>query len=519
MKKIFFALLLLGASFGLVLTALHKNSTESTPLSELKKQYSQKTKPSVEHSLFPQLKKKFTTPQQVTAACISCHNGRAQEVMHSSHWNWERTEYIPGKGIREVGKRNVLNNFCIGITSNEQHCAKCHVGFGYADTKSYFSDSLNVDCLACHDNSNTYMKASEKGGLPDTSVNLSFVAQHVGKPTRENCGVCHFYGGGNGNNVKHGDLEEVLFDASRDADVHMASSGANMQCVDCHTAQKHQMLGKLYSVSSMNRNRVECEQCHGTLPHNDNVLNDHTLKVACQACHIPMFARVSPTEMYRDWSTAGKLKDGKLYQVPDSNGNTIYNSEKGSFVWAKNVKPEYIWFNGTASHYLLGDTINPAVPVKMNELYGSYGDPDSKIIPVKIHRGKQIYDTQYDYLIQPETTGDDGFFKELNWEKASEKGMKAADLPFSGKYGFVETEMYWPVNHMIPPKEQAVSCTECHTRDNSRLANLKDFYMPGRDYDASVELFGKGILLLTLAGVVFHGGARIVMKRKKKESK
>ncbi len=31
--------------------------------------------------------------------------------------------------------------------------------------------------------------------------------------------------------------------------------------------------------------------------------------------------------------------------------------------------------------------------MKMNELFGSYDDPDAKIIPVKIHRAKQIYDT------------------------------------------------------------------------------------------------------------------------------
>ena len=48
-----------------------------------------------------------------------------------------------------------------------------------------------------------------------------------------------------------------MFDPTRDVDVHMASDGANMQCVDCHRAENHQMLGKVYSVSSMNRNRVD----------------------------------------------------------------------------------------------------------------------------------------------------------------------------------------------------------------------------------------------------------------------
>ena len=132
--------------------------------------------------------------------------------------------------------------------------------------------------------------------MPDPSVNLGYVAQHVGKPSRTDCGTCHFFGGG-GNNVKHGDLEEALFDPSREVDVHMASDGSDMQCVDCHTAQKHQMLGKMYSVSSMNRNRVACEQCHSSIPHTDDVLNNHTLKVACQTCHIPTYAKVNPTKL------------------------------------------------------------------------------------------------------------------------------------------------------------------------------------------------------------------------------
>ena len=56
-------------------------------------------------------------------------------------------------------------------------------------------------------------------------------------------------------------------------------------------------------------------------------------------------------------------------------------SIKGSFVWGKNVKPDYVWFNGTASHYLLGDTFDPSKPLVVNPLHGSYDDPDSKIDP------------------------------------------------------------------------------------------------------------------------------------------
>ncbi len=88
-----------------------------------------------------------------------------------------------------------------------------------------------------------------------------------------------------------------------------------------------------------------------------------------------------------DWSTAGKLKDGKPYETDDADGNHTYMSIKGSFTWGKNLEPEYVWFNGTADHYLIGDKIaDTTKPLQINKLFGSYADADSKIIPVKIHR-------------------------------------------------------------------------------------------------------------------------------------
>ena len=519
MKRILLALFLFGALTTMIVVALRPSSAEPTPLAKLTAQYAAKPKSSVDHSLFPQLRVRFARPQDVTAACITCHNGRAIEVMRSSHWNWERTEYVAGQGIRALGKKDILNNFCIGVAGNEQSCNRCHIGYGYADSTFDFKNPLNVDCLACHDNSGKYAKAAGGAGMPDPTVDLSEVAQHVGKPQRANCGTCHFFGGG-GNNVKHGDLESALFDAPRTVDVHMGSDGANMECVDCHTAVRHQMLGKMYSVSSMNRNRVECEHCHGNLPHADDVLNSHTLKVACQTCHVPVYAKVNPTKLSWDWSTAGRLKNGQPYEEKDASGTDVYMSIKGSFVWGTLVKPDYIWFNGTASHYLLGDTFDPSKPLELNALHGSYDDPDSKIYPVKIHRARQIYDTAYRYLIQPKLVsnkpGDGGYWAEFDWQRAAEEGMKQVGLPYSGQYGFARTEMTWPINHMVSPKNQTVACGECHTREHGRLAGLGGFYMPGRDYNPWVEYFGGGLLMLTLAGVMLHGGARLAAGRRQK---
>lgn len=481
-------------------------------LEELKHTYTFKKKPSVNHSALRELNKEFKSPQEVTEACLSCHTETHKEVMASSHWNWERVSYVDGRGISSAGKKNVMNNFCLGTTSNEQSCAKCHIGFGMSNNHFDFNNARNVDCMVCHDNSEEYLKGSAMAGYPDRMVNLTKVAQSVGGPRKSNCGSCHYFGGG-GNNVKHGDLDVALNSCSREVDVHMGANGMNMDCVDCHTAKNHQMLGKLYSVSTDNTNRATCEQCHSNTPHLNEVLNRHGSKVSCQVCHIPQYAKVNSTKMAWKWSDAGKLKNGKPFEEDDSLGNHNYMSIKGSFVWERNVRPDYQWFNGTANQYLLGDTIE-SVPVKMNTLHGSHNDRQSKIIPVKIHIGDQIYDKGYHRLVQPklygETKGDSAYWVDFNWGNAVKAGMKRSGIPVSGDYGFVETVMYWPVNHMVAPKELAVGCAECHTRENGRLATLTDFYLPGRDRNVTLDTVGYWLFIMALLAVFGHAGIRIL---------
>lgn len=503
----------------IAVNVFHREEPLNLSQYELKQQYAVKPKSSVDHSLFEVLQKQFTSPQEVTEACLTCHNQRHKEVIHSSHWNWERVAYVEGKGITSVGKKNVLNNFCIGSNANEQACAKCHIGFGMTNNSFDFNNARNVDCMVCHDGSEAYVKGASMAGYPDREVNFNLVAQSVGRPGKFNCGACHFYSGG-GNNVKHGDLEEALLACDRNTDVHMAANGINMECVDCHTADAHQIKGKLYSVSSTNVNRLHCKECHTNSPHLDDLLNRHNAKVACQTCHIPHYAKENATKMAWKWSEAGRLKEGKPYHDDDEAGNHTYMSIKGSFVWETNVKPEYFWFNGNASHYVLGDEVD-SLPVQMNRLYGDASDPKSKIYPVKVHRGDQIYDPETKLLIQPKLyapqKGDSAFWMDFDWHLASEAGMKRVGLPYSGKHLFVETEMYWPVNHMVAPKEQTVSCDQCHVRDNGRLAALAGFYMPGRDRNGMVDLLGNLLMFGSLLAVVLHALARVVASIRKDE--
>jgi hypothetical protein len=159
--------------------------------------------------------------------------------------------------------------------------------------------------------------------------------------------------------------------------------------------------------------------------------------------------------------------------------------------------------------------------VQINKLFGSYNDAESKIIPKKIHRGKQPYDIHYNRIVQAKLwdyeKGKGALWKDYDWQASISTAMDFLNIPYSGEYGFVETEMHLPVSHMVAPKEQVVTCKECHTRHNSRLAGLDDFYMPGRDRNKYADLGGTLLILFTLAGVLFHAAIRIVAHRRLKQ--
>jgi hypothetical protein len=230
--------------------------------------------------------------------------------------------------------------------------------------------------------------------------------------------------------------------------------------------------------------------------------------------------------MIWDWSTAGELDEsGKPKHWNDQDGNHKYLGIKGTFIWDNDIIPEYTWFNGTASHHLIEDQIDTAnLPLKLNTLIGAYciekdslNKKCSKIWPVKVHRGKQIYDPVNMTLIQPKlhakAKGEGAYWKDFNWDKASRIGMDNIGMDYSGEYDFVETEMTWPLNHQVAPKEDALSCKTCHTRSDSRLAALTDFYLPGRDRLAILDNIGIALIILSVIGVIIHSVLRIIYRK------
>ena len=69
-----------------------------------------------DHSKFKALQQSFASGPEVTRACLSCHTEAASQVHRTKHWTWE---FLNPTTEQRLGKKNVINNFCISVPSNE----------------------------------------------------------------------------------------------------------------------------------------------------------------------------------------------------------------------------------------------------------------------------------------------------------------------------------------------------------------------------------------------------------------
>lgn len=322
-------------------------------------------------------------------SCMVCHVSAGAEVMASAHWNWEGvSSNMEGHEGEVHGKTDLINNFCIAIPSNEGRCTQCHAGIGWKDKSFDFTSVGAMDCLICHDTTGTYKKGPKTAGAPDPTVDLQLVAKNVGKPSRANCGKCHFYAGG-GDNVKHGDLSSHLVNPTKEMDVHMDADGLNFTCQRCHEESEHGIEGM--PLHSTHEGSLDCSDCHGKENvHGIELIDNHLYRLSCQACHIPAFARSMPTKVEWYWDEAGKDVD----PIPtDEYGKPLYNKLKGRFVWGKSVRPELRWFNGKWKRMAVGTNDQyTELPANLAEPMGSLADPAAKLFPFKKMIGRQPAD-------------------------------------------------------------------------------------------------------------------------------
>ena len=485
-----------------------------------------------DHSKHAALQKAFSNGNQITEACLSCHSEAAEQFKKTIHWTWIGDTIEGGKQLGKAG--DSLNNFCLSTNKGaDKKCSSCHPGWN--------GKAEGINCLNCHsqkkvnwseafEDYNAFADSDDPGEKElarELQKEIQTAAQSITRPTRQNCGECHFKGGG-GDGVKHGDLDTSLTKPNKALDVHMGVDGQNFQCTRCHTTVQHHVAGRIYTKPAYSERKsliqddltakITCESCHSSTPHEKgHKANDHTDKVACQSCHIPEFARVLPTKLSWDWSKAGKLKDGKPYKEKGPTGTIDYMSIKGEMHWDTHVKPDYAWFNGAMKTMTVKDTIDPSQVVPVTQPVGDPHDPNSRIFPFKIHRGNQPYDKVNKNLLAPLLSGPDGYWTTFDWQRALTKGMAAMDIPYSGEFDFVHSTYYFPTTHMVAPKDNVVACNECHVRKKGRLANITGVYMPGRDRINVLDTMGWVAVLGALLGVCIHGLGRIFTNGRKED--
>lgn len=494
-----------------------------------------------DHGEFEVLRQSFATGPDVTRACLNCHTEAARQIHETIHWAWSFTHPDTGQ---QLGKRHLVNNFCMGVASNWARCTSCHAGYGWRDEDFDFSAEAKVDCLVCHDGTGTYEKFPAAAGHPAYEPrrfppgsgpvreppDLGRIARAPTAPDRRHCGACHFYGGG-GDGAKHGHLDSSLLEAPRSLDVHMAAEGENFSCQSCHTAGSHRIAGSRYHFQPSDpRGRVlpgrgepelgSCESCHDADPHGGLAglrLDRHAEVLACTSCHVPAFARGGvPTKVWWDWSTAGRLDaEGEPYVERDPQGKPSYSTKKGTMRWAENVVPEYYWYDGAMRYTLPGEPVDPQTTVQLNRIVGDRADPRARIWPFKTMRGRQPYDAQRRVLLLPQLFGQDvdAFWRSFDWGRALRAGAEAQGRAYSGEYGFVETAFHWPVTHMVAPAEASLACDACHRREG-RLTAVPGIYVAAADRVPFVDRLGMALVLFAVAGVAGHGGVRLVLARR-----
>jgi octaheme c-type cytochrome (tetrathionate reductase family) len=416
-----------------------------------------------DHGLLVKLPER-PSPRETTEACLACHGRVGEDLLATAHWNWKgQSPNLVGYQHRtDVSLQLIVNNYCIAIGSDPEACATCHIGYGWVDEGFDFSDPTNIDCLVCHDTTGSYRKDPLQAGMPLPEVDLVEVAHNVGRPTRATCGSCHFFSGG-APNAKHGDLEPALAAPSPELDQHMGRR--DMRCQDCHTTTRHRIAGMSMTAPAM-EGRVHCEQCHGFTPHGvsgmlGQHLDDHVRSIACETCHIPFFARSTPTLMHRDYSVAGedRPEERDRWDMP------TYDRRFGAIRWGMNEVPVYLWFDGTRRATLVGDKVSPSRGVLLNPPSGDRRNPAARIYPFKAHTAIQPYDADSRVLAVPKLSAD--YWLDFSWERAISDGMAAMGLDYSGRFGWVETTLYTGIHHGVAPAATALGCTDCHSAEGA----------------------------------------------------
>ena len=394
--------------------------------------------------------------------CLQCHTTQAHEVHASVMYQWEGATPDMTSGPEKQGKiSGAVNSYCINILGNWDACGNCHVGLGEPPTPEATQEQLeNIDCMVCHPQAYRRKKVDGRF-VPDEAamtITMDEAARTVHPPGRYNCLQCHAKAGG-GDSVKRGDLTLAQISTTdRNFDVHMSTSGGDMKCQQCHTFTDHKVAGKGSDLRPTDSADVlECSDCHQPMTtadgHEGEYVERHIARVACQTCHIPIYAKDAAdssaseaTETHRTWLTTHSTAAPFHPAMQKENDLT----------------PEYRFWNRKSSNYLLHDTavIDPATGrYPTSRPIGDVADAQAKLFPFKYKTAEQPFAENEQKLIALDTSV---FFATGDPIAATEQGLVNMGLSASEPYSWVETDTFQMLNHQVSSSDAALECNDCH---------------------------------------------------------
>ncbi len=446
-------------------------------------------------------KKAGITAYDGAGACLDCHREAGREAFHSYHYQMaNRVADVVGKGPVLAGGKYAYNDFCGAIfwqgSKNVNYigkailkapppehadqkgaliatgCSMCHgVSMGRVPQPEATPEQLdNVDCLACHADPAVYpagpkaIKTGAKEVYRDATgtwryrvkVPLEKLAAAIVKtPPKDQCLLCHAYSGG-GPGFKRPNLEPALLGkVDEEVDVHLARG---MTCTDCHVFKDHELAlrGPDTWARSAKAPVPECADCHQrrhTRPVLGWVLETfHTEKVACQTCHIPRYAKKTPTDTRRDWSKTVFSPKMKRWE-PEIRFKSNLPPVLG--FWNEKTRLAYLYPEPAR---VAGDRLTYLAPASQGaRRKGLFFETDGKLYPFKYHEAVVPFDARAGIPV-PVKVG--LVFATGNAGKAAEVGARLAGLDFQGEY--VTLVRYMSVNHGVEPAENALGCLDCH---------------------------------------------------------
>lgn len=394
-------------------------------------------------------------------ACLDCHEKEYTEMFNATHYQWqgEAPDMVNQPGIPQGKLFNGVNSYCINILGNWTMCGTCHAGQGQRPDNPVTGID-NIDCLICHNEEYAAQRTRLADGTMGVEHGTDSMVREISTPTRANCLACHAAAGG-GDGVKRGDLSfALIYNIDKNFDAHMHSSENNLSCQACHVFLEHRVIGKgsdLRPTDDPARGaEIRCVDRHD--PHGTNgEIGRHTPRVACQTCHIPVYAKVA-TEIHRDWR--------RHHDDTDADTCSELNPCPGHplSIKADNLIPEYRFWNRKSDNVLLYDD---AV-----RTYDAQKDTWPTSRPKgTIHDGK-LHPFKYKTAVQPKTIDDNRlialdtyvYLKGTgNVTEAVKAGLVNMGYPADTAYEWITTDTYQMLNHGVSDHDNALRCADCHS--------------------------------------------------------